>query len=162
MNRLGVPRARTLGGAFAALVVALALPGLAFACSCIIIPFEDEYAGTSHVFTARALSSRTAAPEYPDHHYELLQVHAIWKSAVGPTVEVLIADNEATCGRFLTPGLDYLVFAQGTPGYPLSTHSCSRTGTYGPESLIWQQLGPPQSLPVKPRSWGNLKAAYHR
>jgi hypothetical protein len=161
MNRPGVTGARALGGAFA-LVVALALPGSVLACSCLVIPFEDEYANTSHVFTARALGSRTAAPEYPDHHYELLQVHAIWKGAVGPTVEVLIADNEASCGRYFTPDLDYLVFAQGTPGDPLFTHTCSRTWSYGPESPIWQQLGPPISLPVAAKTWGSVKAAYHR
>lgn len=114
------------------------------------------------VFTARSLGSRTAAPDLPDHHYEALAVHAVWKGSVTPTMEVLVADNPALCGGYLTPGTDYLVFASAAQDGSLFTHSCTRTGTYGPADPIWQQLGPPVSTPAGAASWGGIKAAYHR
>lgn len=162
MNHHLATRARALGGAFA-LAAGLAAPGAAGACTCFLISFETEYAGTSHVFTARSLGSRSAAPAYPDHHYEMLAVHAIWKGGVGATVEVLVADHSGICGGYLLPGTDYLVFAhEGSAGSPLFTHSCTRTGAYPAQDPIWQQLGPPLTTPAGSASWGGLKAAYHR
>ena len=161
MSLLSATRRRLIGLAVV-LAAALAGPGAALACSCLFIPFETEFAGTSHVFTALAQGSRTAAPETPGHHYESLQVHAVWKGSVTPIVEVLVDDSDATCGFFLTPGQEVLVFAHEGSNGVLFTHLCTRTRSYGPLDPIWQQLGPPQSTPAGGASWGRLKAAYHR
>ena len=161
MSILSATRARALGGA-CVVVLTLAVPTVALACSCISIPFETEYAGTENVFTARSLGHHTAAPEYPDQHYETLQVQAIWKGSLTPIVDVLVPDNDGLCGMFLVTGADYLVFARESPGFPLFTHACSRTGIYAPGDPIWTLLGPPLTTPAEAASWGRVKAAYHR
>jgi hypothetical protein len=152
-------RARAFSVAFA-LVVALGTPGVASACSCLNIPFEDEYAGTEYVFTARALSSEPST--YPDHHVERLLVFAIWKGAgYKEVMDVLVADNDGLCGMRFTPGVDYLIFAgEYSKKYPVYTHSCSRTRPVQPGDPIWEQLGPPLSTPVWPSTWGKLKSVY--
>jgi hypothetical protein len=155
-------RTRALAVAFAVLValVALAAPGTSSACSCLFVSFEDEYAATDLVFTARSLSSEPST--YPDHHIERLQVFAIWKgSGYSEVMEVLVGDNDGLCGYHFTPGVDYLVFAEPySKNYPVYTHSCSRTRPIDPNDPIWAQLGPPLSVPAMARSWGKIKSIY--
>jgi hypothetical protein len=152
-------RARAFAVA-SALVVALAAPGLASACSCESVPFTEEYAATEYVFTARALSSEPST--YPDHHVERLQVFAIWKgSGYKEVIDVLSGNNDGLCGLSLTPGVDYLIFAREySKTYPRYIHSCSRTRLIQPGDPIWEQLGPPLSTPVWPSTWGALKSIY--
>jgi|SRR5687768_8870131 hypothetical protein len=152
-------RARAFAVAFA-LLAALGTPGVASACSCLTVPFEDEYAGTEYVFTARALSSEPST--YPDHHIERFSVFAIWKGAgYREVMEILVADNEGLCGLTFTPGVDYLIFAsEYSKRYPRYTHSCSRTRPVQPSDPIWEQLGPPLSTPTWPSTWGKLKSVY--
>ena len=138
-------------------------PGNARACTCNTPPsFADEFAAASHVFTARALGSRTAALEFPDHHYESLLVHAVWKGPVTPLMEVLVADSDGLCGFHFVPGSDVLVFAFPGLGDAPYCHLCSRTGSHAPQDPIWSELGPPLTTPAGAPSWGRLKAAYHR
>jgi hypothetical protein len=162
----GFPRRsrRLARAAGVALAVALGLgPGPARACTCSTPPpFADEFAAASHVFTARTLGSRTAAPEFPDFHYESLLVYAVWKGPVTPVMEVLVADSDGLCGFHFVPGRDVLVFAFPGLGDPPFTHICSRTGSPAAEDPIWSELGPPLTTPAGAPSWGRLKAVYHR
>ena len=156
-------RSQVAGVAGACLIaLATAWPGAAEACSCIIIPFDTEYASTSHVFSGLSLGSHPAEAAYPDHHYEVVQVHAVWKGTVTPVMEILVPNTDGMCGFYFTPGTEVLVFAHEFTGSPLFTAACSRNGVYPPGSEIWQQLGPPLTTPAEARTWGSVKAAYKR
>lgn len=147
--------------AAAACAVAFTFASSAFACSCTEIPFETEYDKTEAVFTGRSLGQRTAAPEFPDMHFELLQVQAVWKGPLDAGVEVLVADSDGLCGFTLTAGLDYLVFARRPDAEDrLDSHACSRTRLVQPGDPIFGLLGPPTTTPALPTSWGALKATY--
>src|SRR5262245_61089473 len=90
---MNAPGSASTSARLAGLVAAglgVCLPAIALACTCIVIPLETEIANTSHIFTAHKIGSHTAAPEYPDQHYEVLAVHAIWKGNVPAVVEVLL------------------------------------------------------------------------
>ena len=155
-------RIRVLGtGVAGLLVLSLAIPAAVEACTCLLVPFDTEFNGASHVFSGTSLGSRPAYEStYPDHHYEIVQVDAVWKGSVSPTMEILVANNEGTCGFNFTEGAQVLVFASAYPDGPLASHACSRSGEYSPTSPIWQQLGQPLSTPAEARTWGALKSIY--
>lgn len=147
--------------AAAACAVAVVLASPAFACSCTEIPFETEYDKTEAVFTGRSLGQRTAAPEFPEMHYELFQVQAVWKGPLDAGVEVLVADSDGLCGFTLTAGLDYLVFARRPEAENrLDSHACSRTRLLQAGDPIFDLLGPPTTTPALSTSWGRVKSTY--
>ena len=155
-------RIRAVGTGIACLLaLSLAIPAAVEACTCLLVPFETEYNGASHVFSGTSLGSHPAyGSTYPEHHYEIIQVDAVWKGAVSPRMEILVANNEATCGFNFTEGARVLVFASAYPDGPLASHLCSRSGQYEPTSPIWQLLGQPLSTSSEARTWGALKSIY--
>ena len=159
MSNLNRLRGWTLS-VLGAVVFLFALPGAALACTCLEVPFDQEYSSMDYVFTARALASEPST--YPDHQIVHLRVFAIWKgTGVEEFMDVLVADSEGQCGYAFTPGTDYLVFADWYDStYPVYTQSCSRTRPYNPSDPIFNELGPPLSTPAPNRSWGKIKAVY--
>jgi hypothetical protein len=155
-------RIRAVGTGMAFLLaLALAVPTAVEACTCLQVPFDTEFNGASHVFSGTSLGSHPAYDStYPDHHYEIIQLDAVWKGTVSPRMEILVSNSEATCGFNFTEGAHVLVFASAYPDGPLASHLCSRSGTYEPTSPIWQQLGQPLSTSTDARSWGALKSIY--
>jgi hypothetical protein len=162
MNKMSMWR--TAGLIVASLAaLAIAWPGASEACTCVTVPFEAEFAATPHVFSGRVLGH--TYPEnasYPDHHYEIIQVDAVWKGTISPVMEVLVPNNDGICGFYFTAGSDVVVFADVYEDGSLYTVACDRSGSYAPGDVIWQQLGPPLSTPTVARSWGKIKASYHR
>ena len=145
---------------FGALLALVLIPGAALACTCIEQPFDKEYEGTDYVFTARALASEPST--YPDHITVTFRVFAIWKGHdYEEVIDVLLPADEGSCGMTITPGTDYLVWADYYDhAYPRYTQSCSRTRILNPSDPIFEQLGPPLSTPSVARTWGMLKSVY--
>ena len=160
MNRTHMSVATGWVGA-SLLALAIALPGAAEACTCLFIPFETEYESSELVFSGYSLGSYPSeSTTYPDHHYESIQVHAVWKGAVTPVMHILVPNHDGNCGLHFTEGTNVVVFADVYEDGTLYTASCHRSGTYAPGDIIWQQLGPPLSTPTAITSWGNIKAFY--
>ncbi len=144
-------------------LLSVAAPRPAHACSCVWIPtLEVERAQSAAIFTGFPIGVRSAAPEHPEAIWVRFQVGAVWKGAVTPTIEILTGANGGLCGIEFQSGVEYLVFAHGGgqafPGL-LSAYLCGRTAPALNNPDV-RDLGPPIATPLSPASWGKLKVLY--
>lgn len=153
-------RFRVLGTVASLLALSFAAPAVQ-ACTCLFTPIESEVENASHIFSGVSLGSHPAYDEsYPDHHYEIVQVDAVWKGSVTARMEILVPNSPGLCGFTLAEGARVLVFASAYPDGPLASTTCSRTGSYDADNPIWDELGPPLTVSSSAKSWGAVKSIY--
>jgi hypothetical protein len=113
----------------------------AWSCTCGSYSVEDNFAQSSAVFLATVTSNEDIGrPATFVKWRAQLAVAKVWKSD-GQDLTVLTSDAEgASCGIYLVPGAEYIVFASRHPNGPLWTTSCSRTiATTFPDCSTYQR-----------------------
>lgn len=112
----------------ALLVVGLValFPDCASACSCAYAGAPGELRYSSAVFSGEVVDFDEKGPF---NATATLRVSEVWKGPEQETVEVHTRDP-AFCGYSFKEGQEYLVYAEGGPGYPadrLVVKNCGRT-----------------------------------
>jgi hypothetical protein len=78
----------------------------------------------------------------------MILVRESWKGRLGDSVSVLVDRPEWSCGRFLTVGESYVVFAyrgpEESPFDPLSIDACSRVARQAESESTRRALGRPR------------------
>ena len=125
----------------AALVITLATPSIARACSCPHPkPFpRDAMRAADAVFEGRVFSQLLIG----QHARYGLQVDRYWKGELGERVEIDTQAHGAACGRHFEIGRSYLVYAV-RDGLRLADNLCSRTRPSSSAASDLAALGPGQ------------------
>ena len=135
---------RPLASAAAVALVALGLvalfPDCASACSCAYAgaPGELKYSGA--VFSGEVVDFDKKGPF---NATATLRVSEVWKGPEQGTLEVHTRDP-AFCGYGFKEGQEYLVYAEGGPGYPadrLVVKNCGRTRLLSKAGVDLEVLG---------------------
>lgn len=134
----------------APLIVPVATPGTAHACSCAYAP--DDPRILEHVARAKGVFTGTATAQRADGdtaYYEF-DVREVFAGEIGASTVVATSTHSDACGTGYTVGAEYLVFASTSRshGAPWSDGLCSATtqstNTRTREAAI-EIYGPPRA-----------------
>jgi len=107
-----------------AIVVALAGPRAARACSCLPpAPPGDAASRATAVFEGRTFGARREQNELRF----AFEVTRVWKGEVPPSIEIVTALQSAACGRAYEFGVPYVVYATARADGTLADNLCSRS-----------------------------------
>lgn len=138
----------------APLIVPVATPGTAHACSCAYAP--DDPRILEHVARAKGVFTGTATAQRADGdtaYYEF-DVREVFAGEIGASTVVATSTHSDACGTGYTVGAEYLVFASTSRshGAPWSDGLCSATtqstNTRTREAAI-EIYGPPSSARLR-------------
>ena len=102
------------------------LSARSWACNCSG-SLAEEYAHSAAVFKAVVVSNE----EFPDADSRRfwrtkLRVQTVWKSNGHQLDTIFVVDEPAGCGTYLTPGVEYILFAyENSVRKRLETNACS-------------------------------------
>jgi hypothetical protein len=120
------PLANVAAVALIAIGLVVLLPDCASACSCAYAGAPGELTYSSAVFSGEVVDFDMKGPF---NATAILRVSEVWKGPERGTLEVHTRDP-AFCGYRFKEGQEYLVYAEGGPGYPADrfvVKNCGRT-----------------------------------
>jgi len=144
---------------FAGLVTCLTT-SLTEACSCPQTTPQELLEDSDAVYAGTVIEVR----DWEDGYYIQVEFEAsvYWKGDARPKQTLLIEPPSSSCGYSFVVGTEYLIFAVQHPTIEgeLWATSCRRIQRLSNADRTLEALGPGQSVPALPVSWGLVKARY--
>lgn len=142
-------------------LLALAIPRTAGACSCGTVTPREALLGCDAVFAGRVVAVDPGdvmldITSSRDVLHVRVEVSATWKGPRSPVLTIRTAGDEAVCGVSFVLGEEYLIYAWEAGETLLATNLCSRTGLLAMATEDLAALGAPSSPHLTEAELGGL------